>query len=274
MASNHQSFSTLHTIVAKVALAVAEVLNSQDSKRVQLRCRSLTNNQVQGLKRQLIQIYLEHLYNPMGVSRQAQLDLDKVAESLDRILDENYIRSFANDDSITTDFCRHKRLQTMSAILSRRPSKFDVVDAIHCDVADELLRLSVLSESFSNKVDDASSRHAELAYNSHNTFKRKYPDPAIALEAFRDPYNVRALAECLHQCFHRHWPCQLNQHKHDGALGECTQANMFLDPKWIIHGLVDGTFFVTLTGEGIDQECRVHIPKPEERYTAKIHNFD
>ncbi|KAH7139510.1 hypothetical protein B0J11DRAFT_575419 [Dendryphion nanum] len=265
MASERQSPPTLHTTVARVAHAVAEVLDAQDSERVQSRCRSLTDKQVQDLKRHLIQIYLEHMASSVLIHQEVHLDLDNLAESLDCIFDDVYIQRFAENDPTTTGHGRHKILRTMDNILSRRPTGFDIVNAIRCDMTSELLRLSMLSEIFSTKFDDANPGNGHLVYNSLIKIRRRLPPPKIALQAFKDPYNVRMLADCLHRSFHRHWPCQLGQHEHVGALGECTQANMFLNPKWIIHGVEDGIFFVTLTGNGIDQECRVHIPRPEQR---------
>lgn len=86
---------------------------------------------------------------------------------------------------------------------------------------------------------------------------KTYPISGIDYTSMSGPTSVRRLSTALYDVLHSNWPCNVAEHDHNGKLGECYEANFYLDPHWISGNATGDGLFIVLRGPGLLQESRV-----------------
>ena len=109
-------------------------------------------------------------------------------------------------------------------------------------------------QRWNSLVDRACAANTQLAdIEDVEPFKPKSPIRDISSS---EVTNARGLTNAIHEILHGNWPCDSQDHNHDGRLGDCLEARFFLDPQWFSPGQVSEVF-VILDGLDITQECRI-----------------
>ncbi|KAK1147912.1 hypothetical protein N8T08_000428 [Aspergillus melleus] len=86
---------------------------------------------------------------------------------------------------------------------------------------------------------------------------KTYPISGIDYTSMSGPTSVRRLSTALYDVLHSNWPCNVAEHDHNGKLGECYEANFYLDPHWISGNATGDGLFIVLRAPGLLQESRV-----------------
>lgn len=95
--------------------------------------------------------------------------------------------------------------------------------------------------------------------DDHNLPTCNRPDPPRIEAVFHRKDSARQLSTSLHNILHHNWPCQSESHDHNGRLGLCQAAKVYLDPQWTSISRTNDGLFVLLTGPDILQQCRIYI---------------
>ncbi|KAH8679417.1 hypothetical protein BGZ61DRAFT_457149 [Ilyonectria robusta] len=255
--------------VSTVAHAFAQLLISPSSSRVESLCHSVTPAELRRLKRYLAQIWLEKdTFLPLlSLSTGLARCHDRIAQALEQMLEERYTGSLTDDiqHETSTDSLPTSKLWKFAYVLGKPPMGFRAEVAIREDAAKVLPELLSLLRTWNNLVEDLVPDDPDAAEMDGNAKSRKHPKPQIDMTAFQGSVSIRTGAENLHQTLHRCWPCQSDDHDHDGALGECMEAELQLEPQWITHGNQENSFFLILKGSEISQECKVHLSHTSDR---------
>lgn len=177
-----------------------------------------------------------------------QRRLDEIALCLDSIIDGEYVGKFC-----PRHYIEDMRVKQLYHALQERPTGFEDSRVLRNNIVDECSRLLSSLTWISNWVNDAALSDLDF-----------YPIvsvPPVPSRLYQGSESVRDLTTRLHGSLHQGWPCQTEHDgEHEGKLGECTRANMRLDPKWLRHGAEDKAFFVILAAnETTYQECEIHL---------------
>jgi hypothetical protein len=275
----------LYVLITSVAKSLAVALNSQleshyrsctdasgsrlsnpNTERPVSRCFCGTGDKLRALKRNFATLHEEgHLIGQCLINSnedgrwEIQRRLDEIALCLDSVIDSQYVGTFCPQDLIGD-----MHVKQLYHALQRRPTNFEDKRVICETIVDECSRFLPPLAWISRYVNDAAS--------SDSDFWPMSSVPPVPLRLYHGSESVRDLAKRLHDSLHRGWPCQSEHDEgHEGRLGECTRANVRLDPKWLRHGAGDETFFVVLSVDNTTyQECRIHLDKP--RYGVCTHS--
>lgn len=254
--------------VSTVAHAIAQLLISPSSSRVESLCHSLTPTELRKLKRYLAQIWLEKdTFLPLlSLSAGLARCHDRIAQALEQMLEERYTGIPTDDIQHETsmDSLQTSKLWKFACVLGKPPMGFRAEVAIREDAGKVLPGLLSLLRTWNNLVEDLVPDDPDAAEMEDIAKSKKHPEPQIEMTAFQGSASIRTGAENLHQTLHRYWPCQLDGHVHNGALGECMEAELRLEPQWITHGNRENSFFLILKGSEISQECKVHLSHTTE----------
>ncbi|KAJ5733769.1 hypothetical protein N7493_002555 [Penicillium malachiteum] len=85
------------------------------------------------------------------------------------------------------------------------------------------------------------------------------PKPPMMQNVFDREDSVHHLSQALYDVLHKNWPCDSQNHNHNGRLGLCMEAKFCLDPQWTGSHQSNDNFLMLLTGPNIMQECRVCV---------------
>ncbi|KAL7968720.1 hypothetical protein HDV63DRAFT_411366 [Trichoderma sp. SZMC 28014] len=165
------------------------------------------------------------------------------------MFDESCISSVTSGIQPGGRALRQLKIWKLAYILKKPPVNFQLESAIREDAGELLGDLRLLLRAWSRLFDNLISDMAD--------------DSSLV--------SIRTLAESLHETLHRHWPCQLENHNHIGTLGECIGAGLQLEPRWIMNGNRDASFFfLLLTGSKYHQECKVHLSQASKQSICSI----
>lgn len=264
----------LHIIITSVATPIAVALDgrlkehylscettsknrlqSTDKARLVSPCQCNLGKALRGLKRNFATLHEEQNFiGQCVVNREFQRHLGEIAFCLDNAIDGEYVGNFHTNEPRRP--LQNRRLKELYYVLRERPSDFEDTRILRGNITEELSRLLPLLTWISTFVDTTSS--PGLGPSTTGSV------PPVTLGLHQGSDMVRGLAERLHRSLHQGWPCR-NEHEegHEGKLGECTRANMRLDPQWLRHGIEDEAFFVMLSiHDTTYQECRIHLGMP------------
>lgn len=277
MASEYRGIGTgpgLHVLITSVARSIAVALNSRLEVHY-LSCRTTSGSilpyidktrrvspcfcgigvKLRALKREFATLHDEgHLIerclinSSAGDHREVQRRLDELALCLDSIIDGEYVSNFCRRDCV-----KDMHVQQLYYALQERPTGFEDSRVLCNNIEDECSRLLPSIAWISKWVNDAALSDLD--------FCPILSVPPVPSRLYQGSESVRNLTTRLHKSLHQGWPCHTEHDEgHEGKLGECTRANMRLDPKWLRHGAEDETFFVVLAvNETTYQECEIHL---------------
>ncbi len=181
--------------------------------------------------------------------------LDSIAVTLECMLDGDYIGAFMDDAA-------PRALQKFASIIRKPPYGFEREKAIRRDAGAKLPELLSLLGMWDEITDRSAPEDTDASEALDSSRTREQPKPQLGASTFRGPTSVPTLAGQLYRTLHQNWPCRSDGHSpelHAGTLGECIEADIQLDPRWVTRGNEERSFFVVLRGAGISQECRVEL---------------
>lgn len=194
-------------------------------------------------------------------SGEMNLTFMEVATRLEDVLDSAYIEPFSDIRRLVDDRGSYPLLRKLASVLDTAPADFAAELSISTDVS-KLSSLIIVLKAFITVVnDDMPDDHHQAHEDS--MLAGKPPPLDVRVAAFEGPESIRVMAQCLHDTLQSYWPCQIADHQHDGALGECYQAYMGLNPGWILPGGHIEDFSVILQGKNMQQQCRVRFMNRE-----------
>jgi hypothetical protein len=188
-----------------------------------------------------------------GYRQEFQHQLNEVARHVDSVIDGEYVGSFSPQNYIG-----NLHIKQLYYILQERPTNFEESRVLCSSRVDMCSRILPSLKWISKSIDAAAL--------SDSGFNPTESIPPVPLRLHRSSGAVCELATRLHKSLHQGWPCQ-DEHDegHEGKLGECTRANIRLDPKWLTNGVEDETFFVVLSVDDTTyQECEIHLDMPRQ----------
>lgn len=280
-----------HIIVISIAKTIAVALDSQleshylsctntsergsryasGARRV-LPCSCSLGSTLRALKRDFATLHeeeymVEQCLHDSNEShrREFQRHLNEVAIHVDTVIDGEYVGSFCPRNHIG-----NLHVKQLYYILQDRPTNFEESRVLCSSRVDKCSRI-LPSLLWISKFIDAAAL-------SDSGFSPTVSIPPVPLQLHQSSGAVRELASRLHKSLHKGWPCQSEHDEgHEGKLGECTRANIRLDPKWLGNGVQNETFFVVLSVDDITyQECEIHLDMPRQvgvRIQLKSHAF-
>ncbi|KAJ5730618.1 uncharacterized protein N7483_005126 [Penicillium malachiteum] len=108
--------------------------------------------------------------------------------------------------------------------------------------------------SLVDKIYDNTDRDVE----DSELIEAEIPKPPTIESVFQREDSVHHLSQALYDVLHKNWPCDSENHNHNGRLGLCLEAKFCLDPQWTCSEANDN-FLMLFTGPDIMQECRVCV---------------
>ena len=188
-----------------------------------------------------------------GYRREFQRQLNEVAIHVESVIDGEYVGSFCPQNYIGD-----LHIKRLYYILQERPTNFEESRVLCSSRVDKCFSI-LPSLSWISRSIDATAL-------SDSGFSPMVSIPPVPLQLHQSSGAVRELATRLHKSLHQGWPCRSEHDEgHEGKLGECTRANIRLDPKWLRNGVEDETFFVVLSVDDTTyQECEIHLDMPRQ----------
>ncbi|KAL1882257.1 hypothetical protein Daus18300_000743 [Diaporthe australafricana] len=272
MARSDKSVATdLISNVSKVADTLVTMLVKGQSPAAQTLRWKLGKTRTMDLKMSLALLSLElkndttrsHVVSGSGVMN---LTFMEVGTRLEDVLNGAYIETFLDAHRVVNDRGSYLLLRKLASVLDTATADFAAELSINTDVS-KLSSLIIVLQTFMSLVnDDIPDDHHQAHEDS--MLAGKPPPLDVRVAAFEGPESIRVMAQYLHDALHSYWPCQVADHQHDGALGECLQAYMSLNPGWILPGGHMEDFFVILQGENMQQQCRVRFMKRDTNFQS------
>lgn len=185
--------------------------------------------------------------------REFQRQLNEVATHVDSVIDGEYVGSICPQNYIG-----NLHIRQLYYILQERPKDFEESRVLCSSRVDKCSRILPSLLWISKFIDAAALSDSGLSPT--------VSIPPVSLQLHQGSGAVRELATRLHKSLHQGWPCQSEHDEgHEGKLGECTRANIRLDPRWLRNGVKDETFFVVLSVDDTTyQECEIHLDMPRQ----------
>ncbi|KAF2996442.1 hypothetical protein E8E13_003632 [Curvularia kusanoi] len=190
-------------------------------------------------------------------TREFQDCLETIVGCFDNVIDGQYLSKFRPQNRK-----KEGKLMQLCRILEKPPATFRAMEMFRDGLDQEWAHFLPLLSWINNTIDryDLSSRPGS------RTPLTTAPEPLLFL---KDLHEVRDRSGLLHKSLHLGWPCRNGHSEHKGKLGECTHANVQLDPSWLRRGPEDGTFGVILSDTDTAlQECKIDLH--ERRWIIEV----
>lgn len=247
--------------ISEISQAIYGILRrSKSDKAVALRAQ-LDTEETQYLRLQLSTLRCElDSTATENLSSEPDLitNLDQLAQTFEDILDQKYVDQFEINREAIGGETAYPLVRRVGVILKERRSDFAMELAIKAPASGNLLRLKTILKKYNDSVDDLVEDDVDQAMEDSNIVKQ-----SLTLSLRDDALTIKAMVNNLHRTLHEHWPCPEMTHRNDNVddertLGQCNEAYVELDSRWILPSESADNFFVILKGNGMGQLCELH----------------
>lgn len=250
------------TAISAISAAMLETLRRGSSAEAQcLREELRAAGIFQRLKHELRLLCCD-LLNPTARARMRSHEaisraLIELVVRFESILHDKYVKEVSTPELAVGSNSDVPNVQRLGSILCGGTSaSFALELAIKPNRVTSLASLLPVLTRFNSVVDDDDSD--DIHQHPEDTEKLKQ-------KLRQDCSSIKGIMNTLHGALHGQWPCpqHIREHLNDEpdnslALGQCLEAYMELDSRWILPGQPLNDAFVILKGDQIEQLCELN----------------